>query len=205
MLTSNLWIATGLVNGSLRKIVSMFYKESLSPPQLLTFVAVNFYKYVGPRWDPNNPTHLSIPPIKRDSCTRMPLKMAWGLTIHKSQGMTLPKSIIDIHLTERQGLAFKTISRVPSLQDLCISTTFSFECFKIMKDNCHVNRRKKEEALLCSFVVRVNLLWYLYFKFHHVNFSTFYLKTTFINAFSLTILIFSFHFLFRSFVQLQHP
>ena len=69
MLTSNLWIVVGLVNGSLEKIVSIFYKESLSPPQLPTFVVVNFYKYVGPHWDPNNPTYLPIPPNKKGSHT----------------------------------------------------------------------------------------------------------------------------------------
>ena len=64
-------------------------------------MVVNFYKYVGPPWDPNNPIHLSIPPIKTGSRTQIPLKMAWGLTIHKVQGMTLPKATIDIGLTER--------------------------------------------------------------------------------------------------------
>ena len=119
-------------------------------------MVVNFYKYVGP-WDPNNPAHLPIPPIKRGIHTQISLKMARGSTIHKSQGMTLPKATIDIGLTERQGLTFTTISRVPSLQDLCISPAFSFNRFKRMKENCHVNRRKKEEALLHSFVVPENI------------------------------------------------
>ena len=121
-------------------------------------MVVNFYKYVGPPWDPNNPTHFPIPPIKRGGCTQIPHKMAWGLTIPKSQGMRLPKATIDIGLNERQGLTFTTISRVPSLQDLCNSPTFSLDHFKRMEDNCHVNQRKKEEALLCSFVVLKNIL-----------------------------------------------
>ena len=72
--------------------------------------------------------------------------------------MRLPKATIDIGLTERQGLTFKTISRVPSLQDLYISPSFSFNRFKRMKDNDHVKQRKKEDTLLRSFVVPTNLV-----------------------------------------------
>ena len=118
MLTSNLWVSAGLVNGSLGEIISIFYKESTSPPQLPTFVVVEFPKYIGPAWDETNPTHLPIPAIKRNGRTQIPLKMAWALTIHKSQGMTLPQATIDIGKTERQGLTFTAISRVPSLQSL---------------------------------------------------------------------------------------
>ena len=75
MQTSNLWIATSLVNGLLRKIVSIFYKETLAPTQLPTFVVVNFYKVVVPPWDPQNPTYFPIPPIKRGQCTQIPPKM----------------------------------------------------------------------------------------------------------------------------------
>ena len=38
--------------------------------------------------------------------------MAWGLTIHKSQGMTLKNVTIDIGNIDRQGLTFTAISRV---------------------------------------------------------------------------------------------
>ena len=97
MLTSNLWVSAGLVNGSLGQVVDIFYKSQHHPPQLSTFVVVNFQKYIGPAWDTNNPTFLPIPPIQRGGGrTQIPLKMAWALTIHKSQGMTLPKAAIDI-------------------------------------------------------------------------------------------------------------
>jgi len=62
-------------------------------------VVVSFSKYIGPPWDPNNPTFVPIPPIKRGSHTQIPLKIAWALTIHKSEGIKLPKVTIDIGIT----------------------------------------------------------------------------------------------------------
>lgn len=127
MLTSNLWIVVGLINGLLVKIVSIFCKETLAPPQLPIFVVVNFYKYVGPPWDPNNPNYLLISFIKRGNHTQIPLKMAWSLIIHKSQGMKSQKARIEIGFIEHQGLTFTVIFRVLSLQDFCILPAFSFD------------------------------------------------------------------------------
>ena len=75
ILTSNLRLATSLVNGLIGKIVSLFYKETLALWQLPAFVVVNFYRYVGPPWDPNNPSYLPIPLIKRGDHIYIPLKM----------------------------------------------------------------------------------------------------------------------------------
>ena len=82
--------------------------------------------------------------------TQIPLKMAWALTIHKSQGMELPKATVDIGTMERQGLTFTALSRVPSLKDLHISPAFSYDRYKHMKDNPHVNVRKNSKTLLQS-------------------------------------------------------
>ena len=76
--------------------------------------------------------------------------MAWGLTIHKSQGMTLSKASITIGITNCQGLTFTTISRVKALVDLQIFPTFPFSHYSRMQNNTYVNRIKQEEALLAS-------------------------------------------------------
>ena len=80
-LTSNLWVSADLFNGSLGQVVDIFYKSNHHPPQLPTFVVVNFQKYIGLAWDTNNPTFLPIPPIQRGGRTQIPLKMAWALIL----------------------------------------------------------------------------------------------------------------------------
>ena len=52
--------------------------------------------------------------------------MAWGLTIHKSKGMTLQNVTIDIGNIDRQGLTFTTISKVKFMLGLHISLDLSF-------------------------------------------------------------------------------
>ena len=45
--------------------------------------------------------------------------MAWGITIHKSQGLTLERVVIELGRTDfSPGLTFVAISRVKSLNGL---------------------------------------------------------------------------------------
>ena len=74
--------------------------------------------------------------------------MSWALTIHKSQGLTLQRTTIDIGTTERQGLTFTAISRVKTLDNLRIEPPFSFDRYARMKDNPYTIIRKKEESQL---------------------------------------------------------
>jgi ATP-dependent exoDNAse (exonuclease V) alpha subunit len=148
MLTCNLWIQAGLVNGALGLVTQISYTEGVNPPSLPTYVIVEFDTYISPPWDDINPQKIPIPPIKRGNKKQIPLKMAWGLTIHKSQGLTLSKETIDIGKVERQGLTFTTISHIKSLVGLCISPFFSFDRYAKMQDSAFVALRKKEEAHL---------------------------------------------------------
>lgn len=44
----------------------------------------------------HNPNIIPIKTIQRGRTIRIPLRLAWALTIHKSQGLTLSKATIDI-------------------------------------------------------------------------------------------------------------
>lgn len=59
---------------------------------------------------------------------RLPLKLTWTLTIHKSQGFTLPKTWIDIGKSERTALvSYVAISRVKALTSCVIEPIASLK------------------------------------------------------------------------------
>lgn len=50
---------------------------------------------------------------------QVPLKLAWAITIHKSQGMPLDAAHIDLSYTAfTQGLGYVALSRVRTIDDL---------------------------------------------------------------------------------------
>ena len=148
MLTSNLWIEAGLVNGALGYIRKIVYKQGSAPPELPTYVMVEFDGYSGLPFKDHNPKTIPIPPIQKGRTLQLPLRLAWALTIHKSQGLTLPKATIDIGPRERAGLTFVAVSRVKSLQCLRIMPPFTYDRYEKMKKGRQISKRKDEENRL---------------------------------------------------------
>ncbi len=133
MLTANIWTQAGLVNGSMGIIQDILFEEQ-GPPFLLIAVFISFKKYEGPTI--SNSEGVKVVPIvpikqtwegKNGTQLQVPIRLAWVITVHKSQGLTLTKTKIDLKNKEfTADLSFVVVSRVCSLSDLYFKR-FTFE------------------------------------------------------------------------------
>ncbi|MFH0789410.1 MAG: AAA family ATPase [Pseudomonadota bacterium] len=95
------------------------------------------------------------------SFTQYPLKLAWAITIHKSQGKTFNKVVIDIGRgTFAHGQVYVALSRCTSLQGIVLSKSIQkhhiLMDFRVVKFLTRFQYQKAEERL--SYADKVQLI-----------------------------------------------
>jgi ATP-dependent DNA helicase PIF1 len=137
MLTTNVWSEAGLCNGSFGYIRDICWSsDCLDPRQEMPHaILVAFDDYTGPAYlEKDGEKLVPILPVRREwarggiTCTRMqfPLVLGYAITIHKSQGLSLEKAVLDISNKAdfAPGLTYVAISRIRTLSGVLFETNF---------------------------------------------------------------------------------
>lgn len=73
-----------------------------------------------------------------------PLKLAWAITVHKSQGLTFEKAIVDVGSAFAPGQVYVALSRLQSLEGLTLRTKISES---VIASDSEVVRFSKQQSL----------------------------------------------------------
>lgn len=69
-----------------------------------------------------------IEPDVQGSFCQFPLRLAWAITIHKSQGLTFEHTIIDANLSFASGQVYVALSRCKTLEGMVLASPISRQC-----------------------------------------------------------------------------
>lgn len=108
-------------NGKIGKIHSLTpHSVDVIFPETDKIVSVEKYTWENKRFVVDNTTGL-IEETIIGTFTHFPLKLAWAVTVHKSQGLTFKQAIIDVSEAFAPGQIYVALSRLESLDGLVLS------------------------------------------------------------------------------------
>jgi len=130
-------------NGKIGEIASLTDEEIEVSTGEYEKVIVERYIWENVRYELNEETQL-IEENVIGTFSQYPLRLAWAITVHKSQGLTFDRATIDVNEAFAPGQIYVALSRLRSLDGLVLTT--SIQKHKLQVDNqiCAYSQSKKD-------------------------------------------------------------
>ncbi|MCP9753811.1 helicase [Lacihabitans sp. CCS-44] len=171
---NDLSIEKNYFNGKMGYISSLSENEIyVRFPQEKRTIAVERYEWKNIKYSVNENTK-EIEEETLGTFVHFPIKLAWAITVHKSQGLTFDKAILDVSQVFLPGQLYVALSRLRSLDGMVLTEPIRLNGIQSSYDVIQYANNKADEGTIKESLAQEKLVYvkdYVVQSFNWTNFE----------------------------------